>query len=269
MDTSFLDLPTGFNIGTTKKGNNKLANDFLRELDELSGGPASINLECPSPLVPYHNKIVPADDENDSRNRKIPKVIHLSMRSRCLPKDLIQRIERWAEQFPSYSIFFHDDDAVARLIQQEWKEFPDLPRAMHCVLSKGAMTIDIWRVLILYKYGGVYSDIDNWPEDIMNETIVPDHVSFYSLTDGYNRPSQWFMSSVPFHPLLYFSMRRIIINLHTMKHIQSPNLVFETGPDPVGLSYQDFLALTELENTDPSYSFMNNGIIHHGVSVII
>ena len=37
---------------------------------------------------------------------------------------------------------------------------------MNCVLLKGTMVIDIWRVLILYKYGGMYTDVDNTPISI-------------------------------------------------------------------------------------------------------
>ena len=64
-----------------------------------------------------------------------------------------------------------DEDAVARLVNQEWREFPNLQRALKCAAHTGTRMIDIWRVLILYKYGGVYSDIDNLLEDKFQSSL--------------------------------------------------------------------------------------------------
>ena len=107
------------------------------------------------------------------------------MRSRCVPRDLARTLNRWREVLPDYSIFFHDDDAVDRLVYgHEWDVFPNLLPAIKCILYMGAMYIDVWRVLLLYKYGGVYSDIDNWPfEGFTNDTIRTDLSAFF-FTDG-------------------------------------------------------------------------------------
>ena len=63
-------------------------------------------------------------------------------------------IQRWEAKLPHHSILFHDDDAVHDLIYNNLKhgwalEFPWLYKAMKCVFSKGAMMIDIWRLLVL------------------------------------------------------------------------------------------------------------------------
>jgi mannosyltransferase OCH1-like enzyme len=93
-------------------------------------------------------------------------------------------MDKWKQTLPNYSIFFHDDEAVAKLIDQEWPGFPDLRRAMRCVLYKGAMRIDVWRVLVLYKYGGVYTDIDNWPLDAFKESTIRNDLSAFFFRDG-------------------------------------------------------------------------------------
>jgi len=216
--------------------------DILKELSKLSGGDSIGDLECPPPLVPFHDRVVtnPHATEATGTARKIPRIIHVSMQSRCIPRDIDMFMDRWKVQFPDYSIFFHDDDAVKRLIHQEWAEFPDLHRAMQCVKYKGAMTIDIWRVLMLYKYGGLYSDIDNWAMDTFNETVIEPDLSAFFFSDGWSRPSQWFMATEPRHPMMYMAMNQIISNVLNMSHIFKPKVVFVTGPMAVKDAYALF-----------------------------
>jgi len=178
----------------------------------------------------------------------IPKIMHFSMQSRCVPRDLLRTLNRWETQLPEHSVFFHDDDAVDRLLSMDWSEFPGFHEGMKCVLYKGAMTIDIWRVLMLWKYGGVYSDIDNWPEDMFTESLIPGNVSAWFLTDAFLRPSQWFMALEPRHPILYETMTEIIHNLLNIHRVHNPKLVFVTGPHVLNHGYKQFL--TPLLETD-------------------
>jgi mannosyltransferase OCH1-like enzyme len=41
---------------------------------------------------------------------------------------------------------------------------------MKCV-TNGATKSDIWRYLVLYTYGGIYTDIDNSPNEFDEKTI--------------------------------------------------------------------------------------------------
>mmetsp|Transcript_14101 Transcript_14101/g.21140 ORF Transcript_14101/g.21140 Transcript_14101/m.21140 type:complete len:447 (-) Transcript_14101:92-1432(-) len=232
--------------------------DVLDELHQLTGGDKFI--ECPSSLMPFYNRIVREETADETTNtnangtstrrtgestsnggRLIPKIIHISMKSRCLPQDLMEYMNRWIQQLPTYSIFFHDDEAVDRVISSEWQEFPDLHRAMHCVKYTGAMTIDIWRILILYKYGGVYSDIDNWLTDEFTEDTIPSNVTAFTFADVWNRPSQWFLAFEPRHPVMYLAVKQIIHNVFNMKNMIKPKIVFTTGPGAVKDAYQLFM----------------------------
>ena len=235
-------MKEGGRVESEGRGGGKNILDILKELSKLSGGDSISDLECPPPLVPFHDRVVtnPQAIEATGTARKIPRIIHVSMRSRCIPRDIDMFMDRWKVQFPDYSIFFHDDDAVKRLIHQEWAEFPDLHRAMQCVKYKGAMTIDIWRVLILYKYGGLYSDIDNWAMDTFNETVIEPDLSALFFSDAWSRPSQWFMATEPRHPMMYMAMNQIISNVLDMKRIFNPKVVFVTGPGAVKDAYALF-----------------------------
>ncbi len=213
--------------------------DYIAELTELTDGHIT-NITCPKPLVPVYNHIASQANLESNNDRNIPKILHFSMKSRCLPPDLLQRIERWKEILPNYSIFFHSDTAVDKLIYNNlWEEFPELHKVMSCVFP-GAMTIDVWRLLVLYKYGGIYSDIDLWPEEEFNEDYIGNDLSFFSFSDGYYRPSQWFLASEPRLPMMYLAMRIIIENIKNVPHLQVIKVTHVTGPHAFLNAYDIF-----------------------------
>eukprot|EP00979_Chaetoceros_neogracilis_P018521 scaffold10741_cov246-Chaetoceros_neogracile.AAC.1 len=118
--------------GSKKKKIKSTEFDILHELDVLSGGHGAENLECPSPLVPYQNRIVRTTTNSTAPERMIPKIVHFSMQSRCVPRDLLRTLNRWETQLPEHSIFFHDDNAVDRLLSLDWSEFPGFQEGMKC-----------------------------------------------------------------------------------------------------------------------------------------
>lgn len=216
--------------------------EVLNEIDLMTEGAQAKSMTCPPPLVLFENVIIPQDRSNttEAQTQLIPKIFHFSYKSRCLPRDLARHLDRWKESFPSYSIFFHDDDAVDKLISQDWPEFPQLQKSMRCVLFKGAMKIDLWRVLVLYRYGGVYSDIDVMPR--MDETWVQPKISAQFVEDVWGRPSQWLMAAEPYHPLFWMTMERITKQILELDNIHKPKLVFVTGPEAVKSSYIRYLS---------------------------
>eukprot|EP00546_Thalassionema_frauenfeldii_P011837 CAMPEP_0178908142 /NCGR_PEP_ID=MMETSP0786-20121207/7759_1 /TAXON_ID=186022 /ORGANISM="Thalassionema frauenfeldii, Strain CCMP 1798" /LENGTH=353 /DNA_ID=CAMNT_0020580013 /DNA_START=466 /DNA_END=1527 /DNA_ORIENTATION=+ len=230
------------NNTSTKTGRKEqvkdLANvDVLTQLQILTRG--NETLKCLEQLIPYKNKIVPL---NQTEQRFIPKILHLSIKSKCIPRDIEEYIDRWSEKLPNYSIFLHDDEAVQALIQESFNDFPNMKRALNCVLFKGAMTIDIWRILVLFKYGGVYSDIDNWAGNDLREEVIPYNVTGFTFSDIWKRPSQWFMAFEPRHPLMYLTMKQIIHNVLSLNDVHHPPLVFTTGPAALNDAYLVFMS---------------------------
>eukprot|EP00584_Thalassiosira_punctigera_P011802 CAMPEP_0172548362 /NCGR_PEP_ID=MMETSP1067-20121228/17669_1 /TAXON_ID=265564 ORGANISM="Thalassiosira punctigera, Strain Tpunct2005C2" /NCGR_SAMPLE_ID=MMETSP1067 /ASSEMBLY_ACC=CAM_ASM_000444 /LENGTH=417 /DNA_ID=CAMNT_0013335569 /DNA_START=160 /DNA_END=1413 /DNA_ORIENTATION=- len=216
-------------------------------LEELTGNP--IYISCPEPLLPMYDRIVSAnataggnDDGSATATlpppRKIPRTIHASMRSRCLSPDTHAALESWKSALPYHSFYLHDDDAVDRLFNTQFEDFPALNYWMRCVRFKGAMRIDVWRILIIYLYGGIYTDVDMFPTDNFNEfgPIQVDDEAFF-LSDGWNRPSQWFFGMEPNHPVAYYTLHEIFDRLSKLEFIERPNVVFVTGPDAVKFGY--------------------------------
>ena len=226
---------------------------ILEELDFISRGNDQEDYEersqsCPSPKRFYHNRIVYPHESSNKNNtdsqkseRLIPKIMHISYSNRCLPQDLYDFMERWEKALPEHSIFLHDDEAVQRLFKRSsYPEFPNLHKVLKCVLYKGAMLIDVWRILVLWLYGGIYTDIDIAPQDSFDEHTIPSDASAFTLSDDYNRPSQWFMAAESHHPWMFDTMRTILFNIYININIKRPQLVKFTGPQVTFSAFKRF-----------------------------
>jgi mannosyltransferase OCH1-like enzyme len=133
-------------------------NSHHQQLSELTRSHVQ-NIECPERLFPFYDRIINTNEQQEPEEQHylIPKSIHLSWKTRCVPQDMMEIIDKWKEQFPSYNIYFHDDVAVNALLNDDsWYDiFPHFKHIMNsCVKFGSAMTIDLWRILILYRYGG-------------------------------------------------------------------------------------------------------------------
>jgi hypothetical protein len=86
----------------------------------------------------------------------LPHIIHASWRIELLPNGMRPCLKSFNMVAQSESLVFYDDLNCEEFIESEYPEF------LQTYLSypEGILRADIWRVLVLYKYGGVYADID-------------------------------------------------------------------------------------------------------------
>jgi hypothetical protein len=132
-----------------------LFSDRIPLIDLVKTGP---DPECHSTAdfnMSIFNSII-VDDESITHppKRKIPRIIHMTSKSRCITSRIKDNILKW--KFPEYSIYFHDEAAVDRLLSKYFPGFPHLQNVKQCSIS-GAAKADIWRYLVLWEYGGIYT----------------------------------------------------------------------------------------------------------------
>jgi len=215
-------------------------NSLLMVTGDVYNASASVNTTMAAPLGPptcdsplhyipsryIHGSI--NGKGKDGGLRKIPKIVHMTSKSHCVSPIFKNNIEKW--YFDENSFFMHDDDAVDRLFDRDWPEFPLLKESLSCITS-GAGKADLWRYLVLWKYGGIYTDLDNAPgQGLLNGTIITDDVdSFFEQEKG-KFPSQYFMAASPHHPVMYFMVMTTIERLLLLTSISNQYVPFITGP---------------------------------------
>ena len=189
------------------------------------------NYECSEGLVLVNDSIDPSFYQISQR--KIPKVIHMTSRTRCMTKAFAANVDNW--RFEGHSLFLHDDDAVDRLLNRWWPEFPHMQNVKNCMMP-GAAIADLWRYVLLWQYGGVYTDIDNAPGPwFWNETgsviINATDALFEQERDGF--PSQYFFAASPRHPVMYLAVQNALLRVMQVQSIKRQYVPFVTGPGAI------------------------------------
>jgi mannosyltransferase OCH1-like enzyme len=156
----------------------------------------------------------------------------------------VDNIQEW--QFPDHSFYFHDDDAVDRLLQKHWPSFPHIPVASKCMRS-GAAVADLWRLLVLWEYGGIYTDLDNAPGKFWNDTTIqPDDDAFF-VVEHIGVLSQYFMAASPKHPLLYLAIQSVLHRLLEVEHVGKQYIPKVTGPGALKKAFKYFMRTVDTD----------------------
>ena len=101
----------------------------------------------------------------------IPKIIHQTYKNHNLPETYKMCQTEIKRLHPDFEYRFYTDEDMERLMKKEFPEYYDkfneLPRMI--------MKIDMFRYFLMYKYGGLYTDMDYLmlnPFDLLNEKVV-------------------------------------------------------------------------------------------------
>ncbi|MEO6488918.1 MAG: glycosyltransferase, partial [Ferruginibacter sp.] len=97
-----------------------------------------------------------APREETAYTQKIPKIIWQTMNTNCVPSVMKDFADSWINKNPEYEYRFHDNDDIIEFLK---KDFPGYLEAYNKI-KFGASKADLWRYLIMYKFGGVYTDMD-------------------------------------------------------------------------------------------------------------
>lgn len=121
----------------------------------------------------------------DNNISKFPKVIYLC--NKTLDKmDIMAK--KWKGLNPDYEIVLYDNAMCEKFLLDNYGQ---LYKDIFDFLKDGPIKADFWRICILYKYGGVYSDIDSLPlvplKDFIENDI--DFVTCSSYDSGNFNPN--------------------------------------------------------------------------------
>lgn len=164
-------------------------------LELLTGGNGTLPT-CHAGQVAIRDKSLPYD-ELFGGNRKIPRIVHQTSRSRCLTTSVSRIIKHWILG-DDWAYYFHSDEAIDRLFAMDWPEFPHISNMVACLNGKGTLKADLWRYLVLWEYGGIYADLDTKPNKFNATSITVDDDGFF-IVEQYHLLSQYFMAVSPKH----------------------------------------------------------------------
>ena len=110
-------------------------------------------------------------------------------------------VKRWTDLNPEIDVLLYDDEECAAFADQlGWGQ-------QYRSIKDGPIRADLWRLLLLHKHGGYYSDIDNIPHVPLKKMGSADFVVSLGVGRGSLNPA--FLKAPPNHPILRLSLIHI------------------------------------------------------------
>ena len=115
------------------------------------------------------------------------KIIYLTYKDNNIPNKIIHNIKNLN---PNYTIKFYTNNDCSKFLLEEYSQ---LYLDIFNFLKDGPIKADFWRICILYKYGGIYIDIDIEFIMSLDDFIEPDVEFLTCLTndENYKNKSAW------------------------------------------------------------------------------
>lgn len=132
----------------------------------------------------------------------IPKIIHQTWRNKNLKNDCFEAcVKSIKNKHKDYQYKFYTDQDCREIIKKDFQEFLQVYDSITPVEKA-----DLFRYLIVYKYGGIYLDIDcycvrNFDDLIKDADFVAGYEQGWKV-DDIMRYTQWAFAAKRNHPIL-------------------------------------------------------------------
>jgi mannosyltransferase OCH1-like enzyme len=137
-------------------------------------------------------------------NQNIPKVIYLSYKTKDIPYYIIPK---WNDIYPDYEVKLYDNNDCINFLKKEYtEEYVNIFNH----IKDGPIKADFWRVCILYKYGGIYSDIDIEPLVNIEKIMQSDTTFITCLSAINNKMNPHFIVCEPEHKVLKMCINKYL-----------------------------------------------------------
>lgn len=155
----------------------------------------------------------------------IEKNIFQSWYTKDLDPRLQQKIINYRRLNPLYKYYLYDDKEIDEFVNKYYEgEIADCYNKLNIIVAK----VDFWRYLILYKYGGIYLDMDSSINKNLDNLIKEDDQAIISTESHFNSYVQWCLIFSKEHIILKKTIDLIVENI---KNNSYPNDIHRmTGP---------------------------------------
>ena len=155
----------------------------------------------------------------------IEKNIFQTWYTKSLHPLINQKIENLKNLNPDYKYYLYTDDDIDNFVNEH---FPGQIAECYNMLNIIVAKTDLWRYLVLYKYGGVYLDMDSTINMPLDTFIREDDCAIISGEGNLTWFLQWGLIFSKEHPILRRTVEHVIDNI---KNNRYPNDIHQmTGP---------------------------------------
>ena len=157
----------------------------------------------------------------------IPKTIYQSWYTKNLHPYVQCKIDHFKSMNPDYTHVIYTDEEMDEFVNTNFEgEIAECYNRLNIIVAK----VDFWRYLVLYKYGGIYLDMDSSIEQPLCNLIKEEDEAIITAEGNPDKYVQWALIFNKNHPILKRTIDIIVDNIKTNRF---PNDIMQmTGPVP-------------------------------------
>lgn len=165
------------------------------------------------------------------KSETLPKIIFRTFSNKTVSNNFFETSEEWKKLNPEYNIVWYDNKECDSFMKQYYEG--EVFQAYQ-ILKPGAYKADLWRLCILYKYGGVYVDAHSLPHVSLDYLLEKYNTKkskiFISILDSFTPTAihNGFIISEKGHPFLLQGIKDIVSNVN--KRYYGFSSLHPTGP---------------------------------------
>jgi len=155
----------------------------------------------------------------------IPKNIFQSWYTVELHPIVKQTIQNFLNINKDYKYHLYTDDDMEIFVKDNYPgEIYECYNKLNIIVAK----VDFWRYLVLYKYGGIYLDMDSSIEKCLDELIKDDDEAIITAEGNPVVYVQWALIFNKEHPILKKTIELVVDNIKNNRYPN--NIIKMTGP---------------------------------------
>jgi len=184
---------------------------------------------------------------------KIPKRIfqtHKSVKYVQSNPELVNAINSWRRFVPEFGYHFYTDEMCDEFMKNEMtNEFGEEIYQVYNMLPMAVMKADLWRYCIIYKYGGIYADVDTICKIDPNTFTKYDTMLVCAPEKINSYLCQWIFAAPMSSPILKKVIELVIERVLTTE-IKGEHIIhYLTGPGVFSDGVENYLK----ESNHPTY----------------
>lgn len=194
----------------------------------------------------------------------IPKQVFLTYKEEyeSLHDVIKKNIETMKKNNPDYEVRYYSDKDAEKFINENFPQYTN----HYEKLVPGAYKADLLRLLLLFKYGGVYNDIGHLYLVPINKILSNHELVLCKDSGDPNNKNYYlhnaFIASIPENPLIQEAINVVIKNIESDYYGDS--CLEPTGPGALGRSYNIYFGNKEYDDIKPGIYEKTKILIHTG-----
>lgn len=176
----------------------------------------------------------------------IPKIIWQTYKTeyKDLPNKALINSKKWKDLHPSYEYRYMSDSDIYDFVDKYYgKEMLRLIKSFKIPV----MMADLWRVLVIYEFGGIYADIDTYPTEPLENKIDFSKNMVIGIENGLHY-SQWAFMAEPKSPIIKSIIDVIVERCKNIDYNKKEFVHYHTANDAFSEGIRRYFNLPSLNH---------------------